>query len=302
VAGGDPGVSWPESIAERRDMIVIVGIGVVVSGYVIYAAVGSWLKAWVWHLQRRSTPNAPVYANATLPTGPHVAALGVGAIRATEYAQPVDRLDYTRSTKGARALLSEDATTAEQARGNLPRTLRTLLGGDAELPGVAVALTEEALRQRMAVGPELWTHALDEFATARGLPYGERHILQSLAVDIGRAEDRLRMEGVLGVGEFVPSLLACQWADGVHLVRLALRARWLPKEEGLQYLARAGELTAKWYSTWSTVLAAQLLPSLLGDDEEELAWRLPVARRLLGDGNSPLRVPLPGGFGLAGPR
>jgi hypothetical protein len=121
-------------------------------------------------------------------------------------------------------------------------------------------------------------------------------------VDVGRAEDRLRLEGLLGPAEFVPSLLACHWADGVHLVRCALRAGWLPRPQGLEYLARAGELTAKWYPTWSTVVSAQLLPALLNDDARELVWRLPVARRLLSDAPSPLRVPLPGGFGVSGPR
>lgn len=59
-------------------------------------------------------------------------------------------------------------------------------------------------------------YALEKFATARGLPYGERASLLALATDIGRAEDRLRREGVLGQYETIPSLLACHWAEGVR--------------------------------------------------------------------------------------
>jgi hypothetical protein len=267
---------------------------------VIYGARVGWRKAEDERERRRPKPDSPVYAGAAPPTGPYVVALGVGAIRATEYEEPVDRLEYRRSKRRAQALLSED--TQEDARATVPRALRALLGGDAEVPAPGIALVEEALRQRVRVRPELWTYALEEFATARGLPYGERHGLLALAVDIGRAENRLRMEGLLGPGEVIPSLLACHWAEGVHIVRCALKAGWLPVAQGNEYLARAGELTAAWYPTWSTVLGAQLLPALLNDDAQELVWRLPVARRLLTDGPSPMRVPLRGGFGLAGQR
>jgi hypothetical protein len=289
-------VSWPESVAERRFLIALVIIGLVMAGWTFHLARNAWRKARMEREQRRPKPNTPVYAGAAPPTGPYVAALAVGALSATEHAEPVDQLDYRRSRKRARELLGADA------RENVPRALRALLGGDAEAPASGIALVEEALRQRVTVGPELWPHALEEFATTRGLPYGERQSLLSLAVDVGRAEDRLRLEGVLGQDEVVPSLLACHWAEGVHLTRLALRADWLPRKQGLEYLTRAGELAAKWYPTWSTVMAAQLLPALLTDDAQELVWRLPVARRLLTDGPSPLRVPLRGGFGLAGPR
>jgi hypothetical protein len=81
-----------------------------------------------------------------------------------------------------------------------------------------MALAEEALRQRMRTGAELWPHALEDFATNRGLPYAERRQLLALAVHVGRAEDRLRREGLLGPQE-VPSLLACHWGEGVHIVR-----------------------------------------------------------------------------------
>lgn len=295
-------MSWLDTVVERRWFVFLLIAGVVVSGWVIYGARVAWRKASDERERSRPKPNTPVYAGAAPPTGPYVVALGVGALRAAEYEEPVDQLDYTRAKKRAEALLTEDAPNADEARAGVPRALRALLGGDAEVPGAGIALLEEALRQRMTVGPELWSHALEEFATARGLPYGERQSLLALAVDVGRAEDRLRFEGLLGPAELVPSMLACHWAEGVHVVRLAMRTGWLQRSQGLEYLARAGQLTAKWYPTWSTVLGAQLLPALLTDDAQELVWRLPVARRLLTDGPSPLRVPLPGSFGLAGPR
>jgi hypothetical protein len=289
-------VNWPELARDRRLLIFAFIAGVLISGWVLNEARKALRKARLEREQRRPKPNSPVYVGATPPTGPYVVALGVGAIRAAEFEEPVDQLDYRRSRKRAQELLGEDA------REGVPRALRALLGGEAEVPAVGIALVEEALRQRTAVGPELWTHALEEFATARGLPYGERQSLLALAADIGHAEYRLRTEGLLGHTEIIPSLLACHFAEGVHVTRLALKAGWLPRPQGLEYLARAGELTAKWYPTWSTVLGAQLLPALLSDDAHELVWQLPVARRLLSDGPSPLRVPLRGGFGLAGPR
>lgn len=293
-------MTWLDTVVERRWFVFLLVAGVVLSGWVLYGARVAWRTARDERERRRPKPDSPVYAGAAPPTGPHVVALGVGAIRATEYEEPVDRLEYRRSRKRAQELLSEDAP--EDARAAVPRLLRALLGGDAEVPAPGIALVEEALRQRVKVGPELWALALEEFATTRGLAYGERQGLLALAVDIGRAEDRLRMEGLLGPGEFIPSLLACHWAEGVHIVRCALKAGWLPVAQGHEYLVRAGALAAAWYPTWSTVLGAQLLPALLNDDAQELVWRLPVARRLLNDGPSPMRVPLRGGFGLAGQR
>ncbi|HEX6359416.1 hypothetical protein [Actinophytocola sp.] len=293
-------MSWPETVAERRMLLFAVLMGLVIAGWMFYFMRNAWLKTWEERERRRPKPDNPVYAGAAPPTGPYVAALGVGAIRAAEYEEPVDKLDYTRSKKRAQALLVEEL--GESARDNVPRALRALLGGEAEDPASGIALVEEALRQRTKSGPELWTFALEQFATARGLPYAERQSMLAIAVDIGRAEDRLRLDGLLGPGEYIPSLLANHWADGVHVVRCAMRAGWLPTPQGLEYLERAGGLTAKWYPTWSTVISAQLLPALLSDDAAELVWRVPVARRLMSDGPSPFRVPLRGGFGLAGTR
>jgi hypothetical protein len=290
-------VSWPETVAERRFMIALLIVGVIMSGYVLYLVRVAWRKAADLRERRRPTPDTPVYAGE--PPGPYALALGVGALRAVAHREAVDRLFYGRSKKRARALLSEDAESPEAARATVPRVLRALLGTEAEVPASGIALVEEALRQRTRVGPELWAHALEEFATARGLPYGERASLLALATDIGRAEDRLRREGVLGPHELIPSLLACHWAEGVHIVRTALAADWLARPQAAEYLNRAGELTARWYPTWSTVLSAQLLPALLNDDVLESRWRLRAAQRLLHDAGSPLRVPLNGGFGLA---
>lgn len=281
-------------------MIALLIIGAIMAGYTLYAARAAWRKAADLRERRRPTPDTPVYTGAA--PDPYASALGVGALRAVAHGEPVDRLHYGRSRKRARVLLSADAESPEAARATVPRALRALLGGEAEVPATGIALVEEALRQRTTVGPELWPHALEEFATARGLPYGERASLLALATDIGRAEDRLRAEGVLGQHETIPSLLACHWAEGVHVVRTALAAHWLAGPQAEEYLARAGELAARWYPSWSTVLAAQLLPALLNDDALELRWRLRAAQRLLHDAGSPLRMPLHGGFGLAGTR
>ncbi len=287
----------PETVAERRFVIALMVIGVIAFGYAVYAGRVAWRKYADLRERRRPTPDRPVYAGVA--PGPFAVALGVGALRAVAHREPVDRLEYGRSRKQARALLSADAENADTARATVPRALRALLGGEAEVPAAGIALVEEALRHRQRVGPELWAHALEEFATVRGLPYGERQALLSLVTDIGRAEDRLRVEGVLGPREMVPSLLACHWAEGVHVVRTALAADWLQKTQGFEYLARAGELTVRWYPSWSTVLAAQLLPPMLNDDAPEIRWRLRAAQRLLHDPVSPLRMPLHGGFGLA---
>jgi hypothetical protein len=293
-------VSWPETVAERRYMVALLIIGAIMACYVLYAARVAWRKAADLRERRRPTPDTPVYSGAA--PGPFALALGVGALRAVAHGEAVDELYYGRSKKRARALLSEDAESQEVARATVPRALRALLGGEAEVPAAGIALVEEALRHRTRVGPELWAHALEEFATVRGLPYGERASLLSLATDIGRAEDRLRVEGVLGHHETIPSLLACHWAEGVHVVRTALAAEWLADTQAAEYLARAGELTARWYPSWSTVLSAQLLPALLNDDVLESRWRLRAAQHLLHDAASPLRVPLNGGFGLASAR
>jgi hypothetical protein len=281
-------------------MVAALVIGVIMSGYALYAVRAAWRKAADLREKRRPIPDTPVYSGAA--PGPYALALGVGALRAVAHREAVDELFYGRSKKRARALLSEDAESPEAARATVPRALRALLGVEAEVPAAGIALVEEALRQRTRVGQELWAHALEDFATARGLPYGERTSLLALASDIALAEDRLRAEGVLGRHELIPSLLAFHWAEGVHVVRTALAADWLPRPQAAEYLTRAGELTARWYPTWSTVLSAQLLPALLNDDATESRWRLRAAQRLLHDAVSPLRVPLNGGFGLAGAR
>jgi hypothetical protein len=293
-------VNWLDTVAERRFGVALLVIGVIAFACTVYAVRQAWRRAMDLRDRRRPTSDTPLYAR-TAP-GPHAVALGVGALRAVAHREPVDHVGYTRPRRRARALLAEDAESEQHARTTVPRALRALLGGEAEVPAHGIALVEEALRQRNNVGPELWPHALEDFATTRGLPYAERQQLLALVVDIGRAEDRLRREGLLGPHEIVPSLLACHWGEGVHIVRTALRAEWLTWPEAQEYLTRADELAPRWYPTWSALLAAQLLPALLNDDVGELSWRLPAARRLLTDPSSPVRKPLNGGFGLAVPR
>jgi hypothetical protein len=161
-------VSWLDTAHDRRLFFFLVIIGIVASGWVLSGVRTAWRNAREERERRRPKPDTPVYAGVAPPTGPYVFALGVGAIRAAEHEEPVDRLDYTRSAKRARMLLGE--ILGDEPRERVPRALRALLGGVAEVPASGSALAEEALRRRTAVGPELWTHALDELATARGLP------------------------------------------------------------------------------------------------------------------------------------
>jgi Protein of unknown function (DUF1266) len=270
----------------ERLMIALVVIGVIAAGYVLHAARIAWRQAIILRARNRRTPDTPVYVSG----GQLGIALGVGAFEAVAAGEPVNQVAYRRSRQQVQWELTSQL--GEDARGSLPRALRALLGGDAENPAPAMALAEEALRHRTRVGPELWQHSLEAFATAQSLPFGERQSLLALSVDIGRSEDRLRLEGLLGPGEYVPSLLAVHWAEGVHLVRCGLRVSWLPPAQGLEYLNRADELTRARYPSWSTVVSALLLPSLLSDDAESVRWRIRVARQLLSDSRSPLGTPL----------
>jgi hypothetical protein len=277
-----------DTVGERRFVIALVIIGVVASGYVLYAARVAWRRAAEHRARNRRRPDVPVYSGS--PAAGAIA-LGLGAFQAVAAGEPVDDVAYRRSPQQVRAELA--GILGESARESLPRALRALLGGDAENVAPGIALAEEALRQRTRVGPELWQHSLDSFATAQSLPFGERQSLLALAADITRAEDRLRQERLLGPDELVPTLLASHWAEGVHLVRCGLRADWLPPTQGLEYLARADELTRAWYPSWSTVIGALALPALLNEDVQSTRWQFRVAHQLITDHRSPLTTPLP---------
>lgn len=294
---------WPETGRERRQVLVLLIIGAVVSGWAVYAmykAIATWREHAARRARRRLPPDTPRYLGAAPAGGTIALALGVGALRAVASGEPVDHVDYRRPAREVRAELYElldaagsDAREREaRARSTLPPVLRALLGGKAETVAPGLALAEEALRQRNRVGPELWHHALEEYATARGLQFDERQGLLNLAQDIGHAEEQLRMEGVLGgtqeTPEQVPSLLAVHWAQGVHLVRCAARLGWLAAPQAHEYLDRAGALVAGWYPVRSTMLAALLLPAMLSDDTSEARRGITVARQLLTDLRSPL--------------
>jgi hypothetical protein len=281
-----PVVSWLDSVAERRFIVALGLIGLVASGYVGYAFWKAWQHAAARRARQRPLPEEPRYTGA----GETVAALGVGALRAVADGEPVDQIAYRRSRRTVRKRLIEQF--GENAREHVPRAVRALLGTRAEVVATGLKLVEEALRHRVRVGPELWSHALEEYATARGLPFREREALLELAQDVTRAEDRLRLDGILGAGDRIPSLLACHWAEGVSLARCGLRAGWLSEREGHEYLDRAGVLAVTWYPDWPTLIGALLLPEYLTDDNHGARWGSTVARKLLTDPRSPLRQDL----------
>jgi len=270
---------WLGDVASRRLALALLIVGVAMAGYTVYAMRIAWRRYGERRERNRPMPEDPVYVGSS---GPHAIALGVGAFRAVAAGEPVDDVGYRRSRRQVRVELTvRFGGTEDHARESVPRALRALLGGDAENAGPGMALAEQALRLRARVGPELWQHSLEEYATARGLPFGERESLLALANDIAHAEDRLRLEGLLGHDETVPSLLATHWADGVHLVRCAMRAEWLAAPQGLEYLARADELTRARYPSWSTMFGALLLPALLNDNTESIRWQFTVAPKLV---------------------
>ncbi|KAA9161891.1 DUF1266 domain-containing protein [Amycolatopsis acidicola] len=280
-------MSWLDSVAERRFMVALGLVGLVASGYVLYAARQAWRKAAGQRARNRPKPTRPRYSGA----GETCAALGVGALKAVAAREPVDVHAYRCPARSIRARFREEFG-GDDARENYPRAVRALLGSQAEVVAPGLRLVEEALRQRVRVGGELWAHALEEYATARGLPFAERETLLSVATQIASAEDRMRLDGILREGDRIPSLLARHWAEGVDLVRAGLRTRWLSEHEGREYLDRAGELAAKWYQDWPTLFGALLLPAYLADDVREAEWGAAVGRQLLTDARSPLRVPL----------
>ncbi|MCU7724323.1 DUF1266 domain-containing protein [Actinoplanes sp. KI2] len=176
----------------------------------------------------------------------------------------------------------EDVSTA------IGRCVNDLLGPAAETVGGHLTRAEELIRHRRRGGPELWHHAIDEWAARAALPEEAVASLHHTAGQIARDEDRLRRAGLLGADEVVPSVLAVHWGPGVHLARGAVRVGWLERTRGLNYLRRAGELARLWYPTPRTLLAAQVLSAYLTGDTETIRWAERVAPALLTDPRSPL--------------
>jgi hypothetical protein len=280
-----------------------------VAGGILLAAA---LRAGFGWWRRRPAPPAEVarYAgDLPLPVTDYTPALAVGALAALRAGDVLDTVGCRRprgTIKGElrraaepyrRSVLGEeDISTA------VGRCVNDLLGPAAETVGGGLSTVEEVIRHRSRGGPDLWPHAIDEWATRANLPEEAVASLHEIASAVGRAEDEMRRAGLLGEAEFVPSLLAVHWGQGVHLARGAIRVGWLDRTRGLNYLRRAGELAQRWYPTPRTLLAAQLLPAYLGDDADALRWVRTAVPPLLTDPRSPLgRQEAAGSAGPGGP-
>jgi hypothetical protein len=232
---------------------------------------------------------------APLPVTAYTPALAVGALAALRAGDVLDVVGCRRP-RGAikrdlraaaepyrRSVLGEeDVSTA------IGRCVNDLLGPAAETVGGHLSRIEEVIRHRRRGGPELWHHAIDEWAARATLPEEAVAALHDTAERVARAEEELRRTGILGDGEFVPTLLAFHWGHGVHLARGAMEVGWLDRTRGLNYLRRAGELARRRYPSSRTLLAAQLLPAYLGGGADTIRWAETAVPPLLTDPRSPL--------------
>lgn len=256
------------------------------------------LRAGYQRWRRRPRPPAEVarYAGEKpLAVTAYTPALAVGALAALRAGDVLDTVGYRRPRSAIKhelrvaaepyshsVLGEEDVSTA------IGRCVNDLLGPAAETVGGHLSTIEEVIRHRTRGGPELWPHALDEWAERATLPEPTVAALHDMAARIARAEEQLRGAGIIADGEFVPSLLAVHWGRGVHLARGAIRVGWLDRTRGLNYLRRAGELADRWYPSPRTLIAAQLLPAYLGGDAAAVRWAQTAVPPLLADPRSPL--------------
>ena len=270
---------------------------------VLLAAVGLILLAAALreaYRRRRRRPSPPSevarYAGeAPQPVTEYTTALAVGALAALRAGEVLDIVGCRRPRGAIKRELrlraepyqksvlgEEDVSTA------IGRCVNDLLGPAAETVGDQLAGIEEVIRHRRRGGPELWPHAIDEWASRSRLPEPAVAALHDTAERIAAAEEELRGAGLLGGDEYVPTLLAVHWGQGVHLARGAVATGWLDRTRGLNYLRRTGELARRWYPSSRTLLAAQLLPAYLSGDPEAIRWARTAAPALLTDPRSPL--------------
>jgi hypothetical protein len=253
--------------------------------------------AYRWWRRRPAAPAevARYSGDAPLPVTLYAPALAVGALAALRAGEVLDTVTCRRprgvikrelrlaAEPHRRSVLGEeDVSTA------IGRCVNDLLGPGAETVGGQLARVEEVIRHRTRGGPELWPHAIDEWAARADLPAEAVAVLHDIAAAVTGAEEQLRRIGILGENEVVPSLLAVHWGPGVHLARGAVQVGWLDRTRGLNYLRRTGELARRWYPSAGTMLAAQLLPYLLAGDAKAVRWARAAAPPLLTDPRSPL--------------
>ena len=275
----------------RRLVVLLAAVGLIL----LAAALRELSVRW-----RRRPPRpleTPRYSGVAA-SADYSSALALGALASVRAGEVLDAVPCRRPR---RAIKRELRTAAEPYRRSvlgeedvstaIGRCVNDLLGPAAETVGGHLARAEELLRHRHRGGPELWHHAIDEWAARATLPPAAVASLHDTADEIAHAEDQLRRAGILGAGEVVPSLLAFPWGQGVHLARGAIRVGWLDRTRGLNYLRRAGELARLWYPTPRTLLAAQLLPAYLTADAETIGWAERVVPALLADPRSPLAGP-----------
>lgn len=274
----------------RRLVVLLAAAGLIL----LAAAVRELYRRW----RRRPAPFSAVavYSGAApLAVTPYTPALAVGALASLRAGEVLDAVQCRRP-RGAikrelrvaagphlRSVLGEeDVSTA------IGRCVNDLLGPSAETVGGPLARLEEVIRHRRRGGPELWHHAIDEWAARATLPEDAVAGLHDTATRIAGAEDSLRRDGILGADEVVPTLLAFYWAEGVHLARGAVRVGWLDRTRGLNFLRRAGELSLRWYPSPGTLVAAQLLPAYVAGDADTIAWAAKAVPPVLSDPRSPL--------------
>ncbi|WP_245665915.1 hypothetical protein [Actinoplanes subtropicus] len=277
----------------RRLVVLAAAVGLIL----LAAALRELYTRW-----RRRPPrplDTPRYAGVAA-SAEYSSALALGALASVRAGEVLDAVQCRRPR---RAIKRELRRAAEPYRHSVlgeediatavGRCVNDLLGPAAETVGGHLARAEELIRHRGRGGPDLWHHAIDEWAARAALPPEAVAGLHDTADQIANAESDLRDAGILGAGEVVPSLLAFHWGPGVHLARGAIRAGWLDRTRGLNYLRRAGELARLWYPTPRTLLAAQLLPAYLTADTATIRWAELVVPPLLTDPRSPLTDPAP---------
>ncbi|GII75772.1 hypothetical protein Sru01_07540 [Sphaerisporangium rufum] len=253
-------------------------LGPVLAGTVLLWVYGTAYRMLGRRSLRRPPAEEPRWEDDPSYDPELAAGLAVGALRATRAGEPVNVLPRRCSRRHAwaeaeRLVKAEDPDMPVED--NLRAALWAVLGGTAEVVRPALSAVEEVLRRRELAGPDLWRHALDESASP-----AQRSLLHQVADAVERAEAELRGRGVLDPGERVPSVLAAQWADGVHLARTGLRIGMMSGTAAATHVRRAGALAGRWYPSWRVLRAAVLLPDLLSVDRSAAEWGLRVTTRL----------------------
>lgn len=279
----------------RRHVVLGAVVALILLAAALRELYGRWRRR-----PRKPADGARYSAGTPLAETDYTPALAVGALASLRAGEVLDavacrrpRAAIKRELRLAAEPYRESVLGEEDIATAVGRCVNDLLGPGAETVGGHLARHEELIRHRRRGGPELWHHAIDEWAARAALPEAAVEGLHGTADRIARAERELRRAGILGEDEVVPSLLAFHWGPGVHLARGAVRVGWLDRTRGLNYLRRAGELARRWYPSPRTLLAAQLLPSYLVGDADDIGWAAKAVPPLLTDPRSPLfRAPV----------